>query len=525
MRFNTARTLFLIFILLNLHNIACSQLSEAERAKRWSFHFEELKIQTLQQRLSSQYQPSKLAFTNVNLITMRDDQIIPDQAVLVENGKILEIGDTKKISVPFGFQKIDCSGAYMMPGLVDMHVHNLVSSSQHLLNLANGVTTVRDMDGFPWMLKVREQIKQNKLLAPNMYMTGQIVNRSPMDWYAKVIKSPDEGRTVVRQQKIDGYDFIKVHNNLPLEIYSAILDEAHKQNIEVVGHIPHEITIHQAKEFGQKTFEHFKGYILDSNLSLTKEDYVQESKDLKSWNCPTFYNYRQNLRGDEARKLINESVEMNYASWRDKKDWLEIAKENPNSNLALQQNVLPLSIKIFKDLLPIYDRWLAGTDSGGGNAFMVPGFALHDELRIMNENGLTPFQTLKSATVNASLAMNRDKEFGTIEVGKRADLLILKSNPLQKISHLENIDAVILRGIYLSRKDLNQILAEIQKIYNPAADQRVIAIPSKDQIESFLKDFHSLQSRSFIFRDQDIEELQGLLKQEHTLSLTRMFYR
>lgn len=240
MRFNTARTLFLIFILLNLHNIACSQQSQSERAKRWSFHFEELKIQTLQQRLSNEYQSSKLAFINVNLITMRDDQI---------------------------------------------------------------------------------------------------------------------------------------------------------------------------------------------------------------------------------------------------------------------------------------------TDSGGGNAFMVPGFALHDELRIMNENGLTPFQTLKSATVNASLAMNRDKEFGTIEVGKRADLLILKSNPLQKISHLENIDAVILRGIYLSRKDLNQILAEIQKIYNPAADQRVIAIPSKDQIESFLKDFHSLQSRSFIFRDQDIEELQGLLKQEHNLSLTRMFYR
>lgn len=512
MRFNTARHLFLLLVLLNTAN--CQQ-AQTERSKRWSFYFEEIKIQSLQQRLSNQYRPSKLAFTNLNLIAMRDDQVIPDQTVLVDNGKILEIGDANKISVPDGFHKINCSGTYMMPGLVDMHVHNLVSSSQHLLNLANGVTTVRDMDGFLWMLKVREQIKNNKLLAPNMYITGQILNNRQMDWYAKVVESRDQGRTFVRQQKKDGYDFVKIHNNMPLEIYSAILDEAHKQQIDVVGHIPHEVTIHQAAQLGQNTFEHFKGYILDAGLVLTNENYVQETKGLKSWNCPTFYTYRESLRGDAVRKLINESIEMKYASWRDKKDWLEIAKETPNSNLKLQQNILPLSIKIFKDLLPIYDRWLAGTDSGGGYPFMVPGFSLQEELRIMNENGLTPFQTLKTATVNAALAMNRDKEFGTVEVGKRSDLLILKSNPLQKISNFQSIDAVIVRGIYMSRKDLDHMLAEIQNIYNPVADQQVIAIPSTEQVESFLKELNSLKAQGFIFRDHDLEELQGLLKQEH----------
>jgi imidazolonepropionase-like amidohydrolase len=521
MRLTTARILFLLFILLNLHNIACSQQSESERAKRWSFHFEELKIQSLQQRLSKQYQPSSIAFTNLNLITMHDNQVIRGQTVLVQNGKIIELGDAKKISAPVGFQKIDCSGMYMMPGLTDMHVHNLVSSSQHLLNLANGITTVRDMDGFPWMLKVQDQIRNNKLLAPNMYITGQILNERPMDWYAAVVKSPEEGRAIVKQQKKDGYDFIKVHNNLPLQIYSAILDEAQKHQMDVVGHIPHEITIHQAAELGQKTFEHFKGYILDAGLALTNENYVQETKDLKSWNCPTFYTYRDSLRGDAAVKLINQSVEMKYASWRDKQDWLETAKETPDANLKLQQNILPLETKIFKDLLPIYDRWLAGTDSGGGYPFMVPGFSLHEELRIMNENGLTPFQTLKAATINAALAMNRETEFGTIEVGKQANLLILKPNPLQKISNLQNMDAVIVRGIYLSRKDLDQILTEIEKIYNPALEQRVLAVPSKDKVEWFLKEFDALKAEGFIFRDHDIKELQDLLK-EHNRSLTRM---
>jgi imidazolonepropionase-like amidohydrolase len=521
MRWTTARMLFIVIILVILHNIASSQQSEVKRADRWSFHFEELKIQSLQQQLSKQYHPSKVAFTNLNLITMRNDQVIPDQTVLVDNGKILGIGDAKKLSVPAGFQKIDCAGMYMLPGLTDMHVHNLVTSSQHLLNLATGITTVRDMDGFPWMLKVRDQIKNNKLLAPNMYITGQILNQRAMDWYAKVVESPDQARTIVRQQKKDGYDFIKVHNNLSLEIYSAILDEAHKQNIDVVGHIPHEITIRQAKEVGQKTFEHFKAYILDAGLVLTNENYIQETKGLKAWNCPTFYTYRDSLRGDAATKLINESIEMKYASWRDKNDWLEIAKETPDANLKLQQNILPLETKIFKDLLPIYDRWLAGTDSGGGYPFMVPGFSLHDELRIMNENGLTAYQTLKAATINAALAMNQEKEFGMIEVGKRADLLILKSNPFQKISNLKNIDSVVVRGIYLSRNDLDQILNEIERIYNPAPEQRVFAVPSKEQVESFLKEYNSLKAQGFIFRDHDIEELQDLLK-EHNLSLTRM---
>jgi imidazolonepropionase-like amidohydrolase len=518
MRTSTAWIPFLLLILLNT---ATSQDSKPDPAKRWNFHFEELKIQSLQQRLSKKYQPSSIAFTNVNLITMRDDQVIPNQTVLVQNGKILDIGDAKKISAPNGFQKIDCSGMYMMPGLTDMHVHNLVSSSQHLLNLANGITTVRDMDGFPWMLKMRDQVKSNKLLAPNLYITGHILNNRPLDWYATVVKSADEGRAIVRQQKKDGYDFIKIHNNMPLEIYSAILDEAHKQQIDVVGHIPHEITIHQAAELGQKTFEHFKAYILDAGLVLTTENYVQETKGLKSWNCPTFYTYRDSMRGDAVTRLVNESTEMKYASWRDKQEWLETAKQIPDENLKLQQNILPLSIKIFKDLLPIYDRWLAGTDSGGGYPFMVPGFSLQEELQIMNENGLSAYQTLKAATVNAGLAMDREKEFGTIQVGKRADLLILQSNPLQKISNLKNINAVIVRGIYLSRANLNGILKEIETIYNPDPEQREIAVPSKDQIESFLKEFNSLKAEGFIFRDHDIKEIQDLLK-EHNLRLTRM---
>jgi imidazolonepropionase-like amidohydrolase len=497
----------LIFIFYLSISLAYSQDEKPDPAARWNFHFEELQIQSLQNSLSNKHKPENIAFVNANLITMRDDKIQADQTVLVENGKVTAIGSSKDISVPEIFKKVDCTGKYLMPGLVDMHVHNLVSSSQHLLNLANGVTSVRDMDGFPWMLKMRDQIASNKLLAPNMYVAGHILNQRPLGMYATVVTSPEEARKVVREQKAAGYDFIKIHNSMDLEIYSAILDEAKKQNLDAVGHIPHFITVKQAVEHGQKTFEHFKGYILDRGLVLTKEDYVQSSRSIHSWNCPTFYTYREHLRGDEARKLINESREMKYVSWRDKNDWLELAKKDPD---RLQQNILPLSIKIFKDLIPTYDKFIAGTDSGGGYPFMVPGFALHEELNIMNNNGLSPYETLKTATVNAAQAINREKEFGTIEIGKRADLLLLSTNPLNELSNLSGIEGVTVRGTLLSRKDLDEILGEIEKIYNPAKEKQNIQNPSPEQIAAFLKSIDALKAKGFVFRSHDVDEIAEL---------------
>ncbi len=501
------RALLFIFCLLPIQ--ACTQETDPKQkqAERWHFHFEELQIQSLQNSLTKKYKPQNLAFVNANLITMLDNKIQQNLTVIVENGIITAIG---KVPVPSGFLKIDCTGKYLMPGLTDMHVHNLVSSSQHLLNLANGITTVRDMDGFPWMLKMRGQIRDNKLLAPNLYVAGHILNQRPLGMYATVVKTPEEARNVVRQQIADGYDFIKIHNNMDLEIYSAVLDEAKKQNIDAIGHIPHDITIKQAVDHGQKTFEHFKGYILDSNLVLTKENFVEVSKNISNWNCPTFYTYREHLRGDEARKLITESREMKYVSWRDKKDWLEIAKEAQNANLSLQQNILPLSIKIFKDLLPVYDKFLAGTDSGGGYPFMTPGFALLEELRIMNTSGFDPFRTLKTATTNAAQAMNRQKEFGTVETGKRADLVLLNGNPIQETANLQKIEGVSLRGIWLSRKDLDEMLNAIEQIYNPPHDKRVIQTPTEEQIRTFTKLSNELKAEGFIFRSHDVEEIAEL---------------
>jgi imidazolonepropionase-like amidohydrolase len=479
-------------------------------AAQWHFLLEEQRIQQLQWQLSAEFHPQDLAFTNVNLITMKDDKVLPDSTVLVKDGRITMVGKSGSVPIPQNYFVIDGRGRYLMPGLTDMHVHNLVSSSQHLLNLATGITTVRDMDGFPWMLEMRKQISSNKLLGPNMYITGHILNSYPMGMYATVVESPEAGRKLVREQKRFGYDFIKIHNSMSLEIYKAILEESHAQKIDAVGHIPHDIPVRIAIELGQRTLEHFKGYVLDRNLSLTGENYVDATRNADVWNCPTFYNYRGSLRGDAARKLVQEAIEMKYASWRDKQTWLQIAAKTDEEGIALQQNVLPLSQKIFKDLIRIGAKFITGTDSGGGYPFMVPGFSLHRELELFQESGLSAYETLKASTVNAADAMRRSDEFGTIETGKRADLLLLRSNPLQDVRNTLAIEGVAVRGIWLSRSDLDRILQKIEKIYNPPAGDQTIRRPTKEEIAQFLKEQDALRSAGFVFRAHDLELQQQL---------------
>src|SRR6185295_182015 len=197
------------------------------------------------------------------------------------------------------------------------------------------------------------------------------------------------------------------------EVYDAICAEARAQGLDVVGHIPHDTSVARAVACGQRTFEHFKGYINDRSLTFTGEDYVAATRGAEVWNTPTFYNYRGQLRGDEARALLDRAPEMRYVAARTRARWRALAARPAD---PAQQSILTMSEKIFRDLLPIHARFLAGTDSGGGYPFHVPGFSLHEELRIMARNGLPVADVLAAATVEPARAMRRP-ELGTLEVG------------------------------------------------------------------------------------------------------------
>ncbi|HEX7181525.1 MAG TPA: amidohydrolase family protein [Thermoanaerobaculia bacterium] len=476
----------------------------------WAFFFQETDIQRLIQELSARHRPGRYAVTGVTVIDVAAGERLADRTVLVSEGRIEAVAPAGAVRLPRGYARIDGRGRFLIPGLVDMHVHSTATDADTLLHLANGVTSVRDMCGFPWMLRLRERIRTGRVLMPDRFVAGHILNAMPMGMYATVVKTSEEARRVVREQKAAGYEFIKVHNVLPKEVYQAILDEAAKLEIRVVGHIPHDITVAEAIRGGQLTLEHFKGYILDRSLTLSDEDYVAATQGGAAWNCPTFYTYRTGLRGEEAKRLIQTAEEMRYVPVRTRRRWLEAAETGSGDG---HEKVFHLSKKIFQDLLPIHPRLLAGTDSGGGYPHMVAGFALLDELRIMEELGLSPLEALRTATLNAAQALERPNELGSIEAGRRADLVLLDADPLLSTANLRHPAGVMTRGVWLDHKALDALLDRLAEIYRKVGADTTLDNPSGEQITHLIAQMGALARGGWIFKDHQLETLAGLLRE------------
>jgi imidazolonepropionase-like amidohydrolase len=503
----------LCVLAMNVIAVAQESAESLERKQQLAYFADESRIDEQVMKFSREYRAENFIIRNVTLISVTEGRAIPDQSVVVQDGLISRVGPSSSVKQRPEMRTIDGRGEYLVPGLCDMHVHQFVSRSQHLLNLIRGVTSIRDMDGFPWTLRMRETVRRGELLAPSMYITGQILNGEPMGAYARVVTTPEAGRAAVREDKASGFDFIKVHNIMKPEVYEAVLDEAHKQRIDVVGHIPQGVTVAEAIRLGQKTIEHFKGYILDNGLTISKENYVSATRGADVWLCPTFSTYRDALRGPDVLRAL-ELPEMRYISWRDRIEWRERAKETITPSIQAVQRVLPMSEQIFKELLPVGARFIAGTDSGGGFALMPPGFILHEELRIMQNNGLSPLETLRAATLNAAAAMGRSSEFGSIEPGKRADMVLLSADPLRDSANLSRILTVIVRGIVLDQERLDAIGRGIRAVYDPQPTPSAPNAASPDEIRAMIARMQRLHSGGFVFRSLNLQRLERLLKQE-----------
>jgi imidazolonepropionase-like amidohydrolase len=430
----------------------------------WGRYIDQAKYEELVDRESRAHAPATLAFEHVAVVSLAHAGVDADQTIVVANGTIVAVGPSATAAVPADATRVDGTGRFVMPGLVDMHVHTDLSIADYLLDLANGVTSVREMNGSPWLLRQRDRARTNRALIPNLYVAGRILASAPLGRHATVVATPPQARAAVREQVAAGYDFIKVHNVVAPEIYAAICDEARRLGKDVVGHIPHGITVAEAVAHGQRTFEHFKSYIDDRTLTLSHEDYVAATRGAEVWNTPTFYVNRDHLRGDDARAALARP-EMRYVAARTRAAWRALADEPV---APIQAGVLPMEKQIFRELMPIGARFLAGTDSGGGYAYAVRGFALHDELATMAGEGMPIADVLRTATVEPARAMRRD-DFGTVEVGKRADLLLLRANPIAAIANTVAIDGVMVRGIWLPRAALDEILASLAAIAEEGA--------------------------------------------------------
>lgn len=394
---------------------------------------------------------NSIILKNTNLITMKDDKLLEHVDVLIEDGKIIKIEANLNIE---DVNVIDCSNKYIMPGLFDMHVH-LESSDMINLFIANGVTAVRNMWGFKKTLEWKEEINKGKKIGPDTYTTGPLIDGKTIFEGTKVVTTPEEAKKSVLETIEDGYDYVKTYPNIPKEAFVKLMETAKKYGIKVVGHGSRTVSTDELIGLGYFSLEH-------SGMLPQNEEEVLKIAKSGMWFTPTqvvlWGLHKYVIKGHDVTSIDNYE----YVNNIDKNTWKEFINTYKDSEVMKKFNVEE-KIKLAKVFIENSEKILLGTDCK--NVGVIAGFSLHDELEyLVKDLGLSPYDALKTGTVNASKSLEIFDKNGTIEEGKNANLLILDENPLIDITNTKKINSVIKKGNYYNREKLDELLENVKNI-------------------------------------------------------------
>jgi hypothetical protein len=467
-----------------------------------------------------------LYIAHVTVINMDNGKESRDQTVVISGDRIWEVRDSTKVKPAAGAKVVDGTGKYLIPGLWDMHVHTWDYDSTDPLYIANGVTGVRNMDGPPNANKFRADSAKKNIDTPRIYLAGPIIEGYPARSPDHItVRNAEEARAVVDEQKQNGADFIKVFDRLSRESYFAIIDEARRQSITVVGHVPFAISAWEASAAGQKSIEHMHAVPLacSSREAELRARLVASPNSWKLWNAiyleayqsyddakcqrlvaefrrngtwlvPTLVAFRSaafsndpQFRNDDRLRyfsgLIRNPLERHFAGSRSNFD---------AEDFAVEKDLFPrrkaLIGRLFRAGVPL----LAGSDTP--NPFVFPGFGLHDELALLVESGVTPLGALQAATRNPALFLGIADKYGSITPGKRADLVLLDADPLQDIRNTTKISEVFLDGKEFDRAAIDLLLKN--------AEQSAKADSANQQIAPEFRGFWTLRVEKSDFGDR-----------------------
>ena len=505
-----------------------------------------------------------LIITDINVIDVNNGDINSNMDVVIKGDKITSILKHRTNITYKAKDVINGTDKYLIPGLWDMHTHTWWAYEDFFpLLIANGVTGIREMFGdLETITKIRSEIKYGDLIGPKIYTSGPIVDGKFPTWDSSdIADTPEEGRKIVRKQKADGADFIKVYFSLEKEVYFAIIDEAKKQNISVCGHLPAKVTLEEALNSGHKSLEHFFG-ILD-NCSDTEELMRIDSLRKSKFDGKFFYKRLKHIVDTHNPEKINETVdlvansntwisstlvvskgairnidpaylndtrvkympEFAITNWEIEKD--SIVSEITQMTLNIENEYYNKMIKLHKPLKDRNVNFLAGSDYP--NPYTYPGFSLHEELQIfVEEAGFTPLEALQTATLNPAIFMEKEEAFGTVEIGKLASLLILNKNPLEDINNTTSIDAVILSGQYFNGDELRLTMEDIATKNNlPKIWKKIHFSINSDGIDYAISLYKTLKLEQPEAYNFDVEQLNRLgyilLEADKTTEAVKIF--
>jgi imidazolonepropionase-like amidohydrolase len=419
------------------------------------------------------------AFVNVNLIPMTSEKVLRSQTVIVVDSLISAIGSVDDTPVPDGAVVIDGTDRYLLPGLAEMHGHVPGANSANLdrvlnLYIANGVTTVRGMLGQPSHLVLRRSLEHGEILGPRLITSGPSFN-------GRSVSSPEAAIDMVRTQHAEGYDFLKIHPGLSRDEFDAVAATANELGIPFAGHVPEDVGVPR----GIATIDHLDGYmqtLLPANedpsgglggfFGVFIADQAQSDRipsissatlAAGTWNVPTESLFEHVTSPSFDTSKLADRPEMKYMTASTVREWQEYREallSDPNYTSETAARAIEMRQELIRELHSAGAGLLLGSDSP--QIFNVPGFALHHELQMLVDAGLSPFEALRTGTANPA-AFLADESFGTIVKGKVADLMLLDASPLEAIANSRRIHGVMVRGQWLSRSDLDDMLQPFER--------------------------------------------------------------
>ena len=474
------------------HGFTILKLSPKEAKAEWHYTAD---IKTLRSTITKEHEviipanrqkffkerSADVAITNVHVLSMtKRNDIVANQLVLIKDDKIDYIGPMVDFKTDL---TIDGRGKYLMPGLTEMHAHIPVAEDGNdrdvqetlFLYLSKGVTTIRGMLGNPYHLTLKEEVANGKILGPRIYTSSPSMNGNS-------VPTIEEAKIKVQQYKDDGYDFLKIHPGIQLEVWNELEKTAKAINMPYAGHVPTAVGIRRALDSGYETVDHLDGFL---------EGLVPASLNLDPNSNGFFgYNFTEHVDMSLLPGLVQQAIDNNVAvvptqtlftRWFSPIEASAMMSEpemqymSPNVRFAWRQNKTRILndpsykeeqwanfIKIRNAILQELDRrgatFLLGSDAP--QVMNVPGFSIHHEILDMAEVGIDPYKILYSGTAGPAQFFGANN-YGILKKGNIGDMILVNGNPIENLANVSDIAAVFVKGKPLLLKEINKRLSEI----------------------------------------------------------------
>ncbi len=424
-------------------------------------------------------EPGTIAFVGVSVLPMDREGVSADQTVIVVDGVITEVGPSDAVVVGEGATVIDGTGRYLMPGLAEMHAHVPPGANPPrdqvedilFLYVANGITTIRGMLGSDYQLPLAAELARGEVLGPTFYVGAPSINGNSAP-------TPEAAEALVRRHEEAGYHLQKIHPGVSRATWDHMVAVADEVGLRFGGHVPVDVGLEHAIRTGISTVDHLDGYVqaiasddvveqintgqpidlagLVSGADVDRiEDIVRLTLEHDVYVVPTMYLWENLYSGGDPEPFLRQP-EMRYVSEAQRSAWRQQGSGGPQGSPEALQAFFDLRNRILRALADADAGVLMGTDSP--QLYNVPGFALHREIAVMAEAGMTPHQILASGTVNVGRYVREhlglDERIGTVAPGHRADLLLLEANPLDDLGNLNLRAGVMVRGRWVPETEI-----------------------------------------------------------------------